>query len=178
MRKWAVNKGGKSFKGARRQRHIRRSGQRGGSLASFLGLNKVGNSAVNVGFDRLDALTPRLIEQLGREARITGQDLTRNAISQLIDIPANRVKGAINRNITTPILRLKDKAKLNYQSGVNKVKAIKRILTGKGIHKRRRKRTRRRQRGKGLPLMLAKMLGPLVMGGVADFAFKKLRSKL
>ena len=62
MRKWAVNKGGKSFKGARRQRRIRRSGQRGGSLASFLGLNKVGNSAVNVGFDRLDALTPRLIE--------------------------------------------------------------------------------------------------------------------
>ena len=46
------------------------------------------------------------------------------------------------------------------------------------IHKRWRKRTRIRQRGKGLPLMLAKMLGPLVMGGVADFAFKKLRSKL
>ena len=58
------------------------------------------------------------------------------------------------------------------------MKAIKRILTGKGIYKRRRKRTRIRQRGKALPFMLEKMLGSLVMGGVADFAFKKLRSKL
>ena len=177
-RRWGVQKGGLIvYRPQRRRRQ-----QRGGSFASFLGLNNIGSRSIDRAFDRVDRLSPRLISQLGDELRRSGVVLTDNAINKLIDIPANRIKGVVNRNITQPIARTKASIRRQLQTGVNKAKAIKKILTGSGIHRRRsvpRKRRRRGQSGGFLPMLIpiAKVLGPMIMSEVAGIALKKFIKK-
>ena len=147
----------------------RRRVQAGGSLASFLGLSNMGSRAVNESFDRLENVTPRLIAQIGQELRRSGKVLTDNAINQVIDIPVNRVKGVVRRNITMPISNFRGRINRTITSGANKAKAINKVITGKGIRRRPR---RRRQRGGILPILpIIMFLAPFVMSGACNQLF-------
>ena len=82
----------------------RRYRQRGRGLFSSIGSGTVDRVARHV-----EGITPGLIDIAATRFTRAGKELTDNAINQLIDIPKNRLKGALS-DIERKIVEVKNRA--------------------------------------------------------------------
>ena len=86
------------------KRYPKRRQQRGQGLFSSIGSGTVDRVARHV-----EGITPGLIDIAATRFTRAGKELTDNAINQLIDIPKNRLKGALS-DIERKIVEVKNRA--------------------------------------------------------------------
>ena len=104
------------------ERVFRRHRQSGREL-----FGSIGSKTVDRAFQNLDGIAPALISRAIAELTTAGKEITDNAINQLIDIPKNRIKGAI-RGVETDIknkyTKVKSGAQKTYRGITSDVKKV------------------------------------------------------